>query len=184
MKQRDFVTADHHFGHRAIIRHSRRPFESLHEMDTELIKRWNAKVPVGAVVYHLGDFSWRNKARTEEILWQLNGRIRLCRGNHDQVIRGSLVDEFDWVRDYYESKTEDSIKVVMCHWAFRTWSKSHHGSWNLHGHSHGSLTDLGTRQLDVGVDAHPNHEPFAFWEIAALMAQRSHVPVDHRGAGP
>jgi len=33
----------------------------------------------------------------------------------------------------------------------RSWNKSIHGSWNLHGHSHGMLEPL-TNQYDVGVD--------------------------------
>lgn len=179
MRPGEFVTADTHFGHSNVIKFSNRPFTDVDEMNEELIERWNAKIPIGGIVYHLGDFSFLPKERTQEILWQLNGTIRLVRGNHDRRIKGELLKEFEWVKDYYESKLLDHTKVVMCHYAFRTWNASHYGSWNLHGHSHGSLNSTGMRQMDVGVDNHPNLEPFSFEEVQEYMAGRGHEQVDH-----
>ena len=181
MKSEDFITSDTHFGHANIIKYSNRPFASLEEMDRELIARWNAKVPKNAVVYHLGDFALALPDRVHEILRQLNGRIRLLWGNHDRVLRKdkTLQGYFEWIKDYYESKTPDGTKVIMCHYAFHVWNQHHHGSWNLHGHSHGSLKDEGIRRLDVGVDTHPNYEPYSFAEIEAKMAKKSIRRVDH-----
>lgn len=39
--QVDFVTSDTHFSHARIIELADRPFTSVDEMDTELIRRWN-----------------------------------------------------------------------------------------------------------------------------------------------
>lgn len=44
MQTNIFFTADHHFGHANIIKFSERPFESMEEMNEELIKRWNEKI--------------------------------------------------------------------------------------------------------------------------------------------
>lgn len=52
-------------------------------MNETIIKRWNMMVNKDDIVYHLGDFAFVNKEATQEIVSQLNGRIRLIRGNHD-----------------------------------------------------------------------------------------------------
>lgn len=44
MKPNIFFTADHHFGHQNIIKFSARPFESLEQMNEQLIKKWNKKL--------------------------------------------------------------------------------------------------------------------------------------------
>ena len=53
-----FFTSDSHFGHENIIRFCKRPFNSVREMNEELIHRWNSKVRPNDIVFHLGDFCW------------------------------------------------------------------------------------------------------------------------------
>ena len=62
----------------------------------------------------------------------------------------------------------------------RVWNQSHRGAWQLHGHSHGSLTDHGGKQTDVGVDCW-DYAPVSFDTLRKLMATREHEPVDHHG---
>jgi len=183
MKDNEFVTADLHLGHRAMLRkgYGERPFTDVDEMNDGIIKIWNCKVPAsGAVVYIIGDISFLNNERTEELLWQLNGTLRVIRGNHDRKnSKRALEENCEWVKDYYESKTEAGIKVCMFHYPLLTWNQSHHGSWHLHGHCHGNLIHEGGRRLDVGLDTHPNLEPYSYDEIADLMAAKQFVAVDH-----
>ncbi len=180
MKPDEFVTADLHFGHKGIIHMSHRPFENVEEMDAAIIANWNRKVPKGAVVYLLGDVSFRGADDTRALLGQLHGRIRVVRGNHDKRrLKVVLAERAEWVRDYYESKTETDIKICMFHYPLLTWNGCHHGSWHLHGHSHGNLKPRGGRRIDVGIDCHPNFEPFSFEEIQALMLTKEYVQVDH-----
>lgn len=56
-----YFTSDLHFGHENVIRFDDRPFASVEEMDAELIRRWNAKVDRGDLVYVLGDMIWKTK---------------------------------------------------------------------------------------------------------------------------
>lgn len=79
-----FFIADTHFGHKNIIRYENRPFQSVEEMDTELIKRWNQIVSTDDTVYHLGDFALTTSSRIAEIVPQLNGHKILIKGNHDR----------------------------------------------------------------------------------------------------
>jgi calcineurin-like phosphoesterase family protein len=58
---------------------------------------------------------------------------------------------FTSVRPLMEIKIQGNT-VVLCHYAMRTWNKSHYNSWQLYGHSHGGLAPWG-KQHDVGLDA-------------------------------
>jgi len=182
--QQTFVTADHHFGHGNIIKYSKRPFRDAQDMDGQLIQRWNEKVPRGSIVYHLGDFSFAEDKRMRELVHRLNGSIRLVRGNHDKRIRGATVKLFEWVKDYYEAAGPGKRKIVMCHYPMVTWNKSHAGSWMFHGHCHGNLTMPSTTRFDVGVDTHPNYEPYSLKEIESIMSKREYLVSDHHGAAP
>lgn len=180
MKENEFVTSDHHWGHANIIKYSNRPFKHVDEMNEVLIDAWNAKVPKGSIVYHLGDLAFMNERDYKNLRRRLNGTIRLVYGNHDKLInKPGIKDLFEWVRPYYESKTDDGTKVVMCHYPFLTWNKSHHGSWNLHGHCHGSLKAPPTKRMDVGVDTTSDYAPYSYAEVKKFMDSRDYKAVDH-----
>ena len=79
-----FLTSDHHWFHKNIIKYCNRPFNSMEEMNCNLIEKWNSVVNQEDIVIHLGDFAFRGMAR--EIRPKLNGTIILIRGNHDYSI--------------------------------------------------------------------------------------------------
>lgn len=84
-KQKIFFTSDLHFGHENVLRFDNRPFETVEEMDDELIKRWNDKVGKGDLVYVLGDLIWKTATNEAvQIIKRLNGQIILIKGNHDR----------------------------------------------------------------------------------------------------
>ena len=73
-----FFTADTHFGHENVIRFDNRPFNSVEDMDREMIKRWNNKVDKGDIVYVLGDMIWKSMTNdAEHLIKSLNGQIIL-----------------------------------------------------------------------------------------------------------
>lgn len=193
---REFCTSDSHFGHKLMARlrgfYAIKDHEDLtiadaknlvrkaiNKMDETLIANWNAVVCKNDVVYHLGDFSFHSKGETINILKRLNGRIRFIRGNHDGVIKGEVLAYFEWQKSYYEAKAPGGEKIILSHYPFETWNKSHHGSWHLHGHCHGSLrTTRDIKRIDVGVDTN-DLKPYSMEEIEAIMAKRGHDAVDH-----
>jgi len=81
-----FFVSDTHFGHSNIIQFCDRPFASVEEMDYNLIKNWNEKVPLDGLVFHLGDFGWGGYQEYKKIRDQLNGKIILIKGNHKYFI--------------------------------------------------------------------------------------------------
>lgn len=172
-----WFTSDTHFNHKWIIGH--RGFETVEAMNETLVERWNDRVKTGDRVYHLGDVSLGNVQGTREILDRLKGTIYLIRGNHESVAENKTnASRFEWIKDYHSLRVGEH-KVYLCHYAFRSWNCMHHGSWNLHGHSHGSLEDLQTlKQLDVGTDCH-GFAPITFEEVSLRMNFKTFVPVDH-----
>ncbi|HEY0184015.1 MAG TPA: metallophosphoesterase [Rhodopila sp.] len=116
-----------------------------------MIARWNATVGPDDDVWHLGDFALRTTAAAAgTLLRQLNGRKHLVTGNNDPPEITAL-PEWASVQPYAELAI-DAHRLVLCHYAFRTWNAMSKGALNLHGHSHGRLKPL-PRQTDVGVDS-------------------------------
>lgn len=152
-----FFTSDIHFGHKNILKYQpKRPWNTLEDMRERLIQNWNDVVGINDEVYIVGDFAFLPPTKQIEILQRLNGKKYLIRGNHDEVENDELAAEFVWIKDYHELSLhmggEHKQKICMSHYAMRVWNKSHHGAWNIYGHSHGSLPPIG-KQIDVGIDA-------------------------------
>ena len=55
-----FFTSDTHFGHANIIKYCNRPFSSLEEMNSTIIRNWNEMVKPEDTVFFLGDFCFKN----------------------------------------------------------------------------------------------------------------------------
>jgi calcineurin-like phosphoesterase family protein len=180
-----FFTADTHFFHENVIRHSKRPFTSLDAMHEALITNWNTAVTKADTVYHLGDFaiSWgsKSKAPIGDTLARLNGQKYLVTGNHD---RKEVTNAQGWagVYDAHEIKVDlggqHKQRIVLNHYAQRTWNQMHRGAWMLHGHSHGSLSDIGGKILDVGVDC-CYYAPISIERLRGIMEARPVITYDH-----
>lgn len=190
-----FFTSDHHFGHARVIGYTNRPFQDVQEMSERLVENWNAVCKPGDVVYHVGDLAFLKPDEIPALVKRLNGQIHLVRGNHDRFLKDKKRDfGFAWVGDYKELKVGDQ-KIVLLHYPLLTWNGRHHGSWSLHGHSHGSLPmDLSTKRLDVGVDAvaallsmggarsAAHYRPLSYEEVSVEMGKRGIGGVDHHEA--
>lgn len=182
-------TSDFHMDHAKIIEYSKRPFKNVVEMNEKLIRNFNSKVKPDTKVFYLGDFCFsRDSARWEELIRRLNGEIYFIKGNHDHYkVLKEIGHMFKWVGDYLEVEVPDQDfrkgknRITLCHYAMRVWNKSHHGNYQLFGHSHNSLPDdPNSLSIDVGVDAH-NYFPLTYKEIKAIMAKKTFKPIDHHG---
>jgi calcineurin-like phosphoesterase family protein len=194
-----FFTSDTHFGHANIIKYCNRPFASVEEMDNTLIHNWNAVVRPEDTVYHLGDFAVGG-GPAAPYLRRLNGTIYFCLGNHDKRLRfikayldielelqdhlaGSYLndDKVKFGIPYLREVTVEKQEIVLCHYAMKVWNGSHKGSWQLYGHSHGTLPDDPTvLSCDVGVDCW-NYFPVSMEQLRAKMKTKTYNPVDHHG---
>jgi len=187
-------TSDEHFGHRNVMlgfldhktglpTSKPRPWGTLEEMTEGLIDRHNYVVKSGDLVYHLGDAFWRTFGvdNAIEVMQRLNGNHYYIFGNHEELFEEAgrsvtLKHQFVWLKDRAKLKVQlDPTKskkqmIVLDHFAGRVWDKSHSGSWQLYGHSHGALPEQDDLlSFDVGVDAN-NWYPVSIEEVAQRMS--------------
>ena len=165
-----WFTSDTHFGHAKIIDYCERPFDDVEQMNEALIQNWNTAVSASDTIYHLGDFALSGKP--SGFLSRLNGRKILIRGNHDN--RAKPADGWEEMRDLRRIKVDGNV-IVLCHYAMRTWDMSQYGSWQLYGHSHGTLPDDPTLlSIDVGVDRH-GYRPISFEEVRRIISTKTPI---------
>lgn len=185
-----FFTSDTHYGHKNIIKYSNRPYSGVDHMNEMLIANWNSVVKPDDTVYHLGDFAFYSDVnKIISIIKRLNGNKVFIRGNHDKIMeRPEIKELFLEYHDYKEIYVQDPTAekgrqhIVLLHYGMRVWNKSHRGSWQLYGHSHGSLPELpGYRAFDVGVDCW-NYTPISYNQVKTKMSKVEFIPVDHHGA--
>ena len=173
-----FFTSDTHFGDIRILRIDKRPFKSLEDHDAALIDNWNATVAPDDTVWHLGDFALGpSDERVADILATLHGTKHLITGNNDGP--GTLAAPgWSSIGAYAEIEV-DERRLILCHYAFRTWNAMGRGTINLHGHSHG-LLKTAPKQYDVGVDVW-DYRPVTMKEITT---RRRSTRLRTLGGGP
>lgn len=114
-----YYIADCHFYHRNLLTHlDNRQFSSVEEMNACMIEMWNRKVRTNDDVVVLGDLSFGNGEETNKVLSELNGRIYLIKGNHDDKFlsdRSFNQKRLEWVKDY-EELNDDKRKVILMHY--------------------------------------------------------------------
>jgi calcineurin-like phosphoesterase family protein len=167
----EWFTADWHLFHKNIIRYCNRPFETVEEMNNEIIQRTNALVKPNDTLRILGDFCF-SRASFDNAKWareQIKCKnVHLITGNHDDKSVHSL---FSSVNSLGFVKFERR-EIILCHYAMYVWNKKHYGSWHLYGHSHGTIEERlnelepDRKSLDVGVDNAARltglYSPFSF----------------------
>lgn len=148
-----YFTSDLHFGHENVIRFDNRPFETVDEMDAELVRRWNAKVDRGDLVYVLGDMIWKTKNDDAlNIIKSLNGQINLIKGNHDRFLSNAKAkNTLAAVKDYDDIcvTLEDGTtrRCVLSHYFIPMYNGHRYQGIHLHGHSH--FTDEADFEIDL-----------------------------------
>lgn len=163
-----FFTSDTHFDHENIIKYCNRPFTNKMEMNEAIIDKWNDKIGLNDEVWHLGDVTFGDPVY---VLPRLNGRINLIVGNHDHKKLSDIAKNITGrIYDLHEVKVGKN-HFVLCHYPMARWNKMHYGYMHLHGHTHGEYKDDFKFIMDVGIDTHPNYEPYHIDEIMVYMTK-------------
>lgn len=79
-----FFIGDTHFYQDKLLQYNKRPFKSIEEMNSEIVKNWNNVIKDDDIVYVLGDFSFGTIEETKEICHELKGIKYLIKGNWDK----------------------------------------------------------------------------------------------------
>lgn len=150
-----YFLADPHFGHRSVIKHCNRPYNSIDDMNNAIIDNINYEVNKDDFLFILGDFCyWR--LDVEQII---NYRRRInCQniiliwGNHDYKFRRDLWFNSLWflTADLLNVEIDNQL-YILCHFPLRSWHKQRYGSRHLFGHTHNTMGPYGL-SFDVGVD--------------------------------
>ena len=135
----------------------------MDEMNESLIANHNAIVGKNDITIHAGDFCFGTKYWSDLIIKRLNGNHIFLKGSHDRWLPNSA-------KTMWRGHIEKQF-IVVCHYAMRTWERSHYGSWQLYGHSHGTLPPVG-KQWDVGVDNN-NFKPVSFEQLKEIMSKQT-----------
>ena len=132
-----FLIADMHIGHKNTIKMDKRPFDSVEQMDEEIVHRWNSVVGEDDTTIIVGDAFWKYR-NAKEVLPKLNGRKVLVVGNHDQVIlkNKDLMNEFDEIHDYLELQ-HGEWTVCLSHYPMFSYNKNYlDRTIHFYGHVH------------------------------------------------
>ncbi len=178
-----FFTSDTHFMHANIVEYCNRPFNTVDEMDEEIIKRWNKMVGEDDVVFHLGDFCFGSEKSWRYLISRLNGMIYLVAGNHDKNITMDHFVDVDQIMNIMvqgDDEMDDDQRITLCHYPMISWYQSHRGAWQFFGHVHGGLIDDGfsyapkltPNQLDVGVDVH-QFAPVSYQQAKKIITKNN-----------
>ncbi len=163
-----YFTADEHYNHANVIRFCDRPFETVDEMNKQLIENHNEVVTDSDTTIHAGDFAFGSRKKVQSIIDQLNGNHIFLNGSHDKWLKGRKS-----INQIWEQRISKQL-VVICHYCMRTWAASHYNSWHLYGHSHGQLPSIG-KSHDIGVDSN-DFMPYSWYDIKKVMETKPDNP--------
>jgi calcineurin-like phosphoesterase family protein len=181
-----FLTSDTHFGHVNICKFTNydgspvRPWDSVEEMDEEMVKRWNDTVGPKDKVYHLGDVVINRKSL--QILDRLNGDKVLIKGNHDIFPLKDYVKYFRDIRAYHVMNG-----CILSHIPVHKESIARFGA-NIHGHTHGNRVLDADRNIDsdyfcVCVEQ-TNFTPISFENVLKKIKEQGGQVGFRQGNGP
>ena len=153
-----YFISDRHFHHKNILKFEgeSRPFESVAEMDEEIVKRWNAQISNRDKVFVLGDFSFGDVS----IAGRLNGTKVLVLGNHDYQPTEEYLKYFKKV---YGAASYRGY--ILTHIPVHE-SQKYRYKGNIHGHLHSKTID-DPFYINCSIEQLPGLKPIEFIKLIA-----------------
>lgn len=205
--QRLFFTSDTHYNHSNICsattnwvgaENLTRKFNSLSQMNDELVNNINNDIGEDDILIHLGDWSFGGFDKISEFRNRIVCKnIHITYGNHDHHIRKNkegIQEIFTSTQDYLFLDIRrpsvvgkgqmDKYSFVCMHYPIASWDSMNDGVIHLHGHVHlpPHLRIGDGKSLDVGVDGN-RLKPISLDEVLTLMKnqpiKKLSLPKDH-----
>jgi len=182
MEQKKFYISDLHYGHQNVLSFDGRPFDSLDQMHSELIRRWNETVTNADHVYVLGDMFWCRNEEAVPVLKKLRGNIHLIQGNHDRVNLKEFKEQFAEITPFKELKDGD-YNVTLCHYPIPFYKRSYDPRQiMLYGHVHATrehfiMNGLRTMLADTAaMDQNPGYAKGRFYNVGCMLPYMDYTP--------
>lgn len=187
-----YFTSDLHLCHDREFVYKPRGFDSVDEMNGQIVRRWNTVVTEDDDVYVLGDLMLNDDKKAMELLKTLNGRLHIVLGNHDTDRRASLYKTLPNVVDVaYAMKLRcGRMNYFLTHYPCVTGNLQkeslEHMTVNLFGHTHSKELFWEGRpyMYNVALDAHncfPVSESVARGDMVAVMRKIKSAPEQKAG---
>jgi len=175
-----YFASDYHWGHNNVLKYDNRPFETIEDHDKYIVECHNKIVRPNDHLWFLGDLSLGDLKEAELMLRDMNGIKHFIKGNHDHEDTIRLYHRCGIYHGEQLTIVIDGQKIILNHCRMYAWPNSPHGSWNIHGHSHGTLDKVPWgKSIDVGINIR-DYYPLSFGTISSLMSLRDILITDHR----
>ena len=171
-----WFSSDLHLHHRRIQEFCpyTRKGSDVDDMTARIIDNILTTLKPKDTLINLGDFSFGTPTQTRDALKAIHDRgikHHIVWGNHDHYSRGS-----EEHKSFFETTNDDvtftfNKNVFVCHhFPKASWDRMGHGSYHLHGHTHGDYSVEG-RIMDVGIDtrAAGDMKPYHISEIVKIL---------------
>jgi calcineurin-like phosphoesterase family protein len=171
----NYFLADLHLGHAKVLLMDSGPFPTINERDAAITANCLSLGKRNRTLWLLGDVAFR-RGILESFMAEMRkrwGKIILIRGNHDDRVAWQLRDIFDEAHEARYLRINKDIKFYLSHYAHRVWRNSSHGSYHVHGHSHGALSRWG-RSIDVGANV-TDYRPMCDTEIVSELQDQPYT---------
>lgn len=146
--------SDTHFGQERTMVFSKRPFNTVKEMDLTIISNWNKHIMKNDIVYHLGDFG-----EDPSILKTLNYKeLHFIKGNYEREKLPEVANQiagYENVHIYDNDEctvTSNNFKYILRHEPV-IGSEIPEDTLCIYGHIHGRQL-IKENGIDVGIDGH------------------------------
>jgi len=155
----NYYIADTHFGHENILKLSKRPFESIKEMDKAIIENWNNRVTDSDNIYILGDFAYKSQDPIS-YLKKLKGKKHLIIGNHDnKLLSNKKYEKYFSSVTFIKTVNDSGKRIICCHYPMVEWDGYYRNTLHFYGHIHNNFENSTNQYIskiknayNVGVD--------------------------------
>lgn len=159
-----YFTSDLWLGRENILKIANRPYESLEEMENDIIEKWNSIIKDDDTVYVLNNFAV-DPYTAARALKDLNGNIILMNpnsaltyaftgdGNKDNIDLDELISSDGKIVCTSQTIIEDaSNDVVICYWPMSEWNGKESGTLHIYGYSYPIMKGKKGNMTDIAVE--------------------------------
>ena len=173
-----YFTSDWHFNHDKDFIWKKRGYNSVEEMNDDLINKICSTLDEGDELWVLGDLVMGDIDRAAAVLSRIPYSVHFLVGNHDTLRRINLYDSLGWANHGRTIQvTDGSWDFYLSHYPTVTMNyddvKKHHPLINLHGHTHyqNKFYNDNPYMYNVGVDSQ-NGYPVSIDKIKADIKEK------------